>query len=341
MNLDNLFERKSGSTYIIAEIGGNFTTFDEASALVDAARDCGADAVKIQTFRADTLASRTAMFEMENTGVTSQHELFLKYEIGESLHHSIAAHAAARGLDFFSTPSHADDVDLLERLGVGIYKIGSDDATNIPFLKYVAATGKPILLATGMCTMEEVREAVSAIQGEGNSRIALLHAVTSYPTHPENVNLLAMKRMAEELGLPVGYSDHTLGTVACVAAAAMGAVVLEKHFTLDKNAEGPDHMLSADPSELKALVEQVRLVETMRGSGLKVPAESERITRRNNRKSIVASRPLDAGEVIGPDCIAVKRPGIGIPPRYFDSVVGRRAARPLAQDETISWGDLR
>jgi N-acetylneuraminate synthase len=341
--MDRLFlhNNEPRRAYVIAEIGGNFTTFEEAKNLVDAAYACGVDAVKLQTFRADTLASRNALFDMENTGVTSQYKLFRKYEIDEELHREIFSYIRSRGLDWFSTPSHETDVDLLESLGVRIYKIGSDDANNIPFLKYVAATMKPVILATGMCTMEEVREAVDTIQGCGNNRIALLHAVTSYPTHPEHVNLLAMDRMRREFGLPVGYSDHTLGTVACVAAAAMGAMVLEKHFTLDKNADGPDHMLSADPGEMKALVEQVRLVELMLGSGLKVPAESERVTRINNRKSLVANRTLAAGEVISPDSIGIKRPGHGIPPRYYEMVVGRCTTRALAIDETISWSDLR
>lgn len=341
MNSFLLHNQGSRKIFVIAEIGGNFTSLDEAKSLVDAACTCGVNAVKIQTFRAETLASRNALFDMENTGITSQYDMFKKFEIDETLHRSIFSYIHSLGLDWFSTPSHESDVDLLERLGVSTYKIGSDDANNIPFLKYVASKKKPIILATGMCTMEEVREAISAIQGQGNSRIMLLHAVTSYPTHPENVNLLAMRRMKKEFGLPVGYSDHTLGTVACVAAAAMGAVILEKHFTLDKNAEGPDHMLSADPAEMKALVDQVRLVELMLGNGLKIPAESESRTRINNRKSIVAKTPLRPGDVIIPDSIAVKRPGHGIAPKYLEMVVGRRVSRSLAEDEVISWSDLQ
>jgi len=333
--------RKSTPIYIIAEIGGNFTSFTEAKALVDAAYACGVDAVKLQTFRAETVASKNALFNMENTGITSQYELFRKYEIDEDLHRKVFEHIASLGLDWFSTPSHETDVEMLERLGVEAYKIGSDDAVNIPFLKYLAKKMKPIILATGMCTLEEVRESVSTIQGEGNSNIILLHAVTSYPTHPEHVNLLAMKRMMKEFDLPIGYSDHTFGTVACVAAASMGAAVLEKHFTLDKNADGPDHMLSADPAEMKSLVDQVRLVERMMGSGIKMPSDSERITRLNNRKSIVANRVLQPGDQLTPDVISVKRPGNGIAPRYFEMVSGRTVAREMAADEVIDWGDLK
>lgn len=335
------FYKEKNRTYIIAEIGGNFTTFEEAKALVDAAHSCGVDAVKLQTYRAETIASKKAIFDMENTGVTSQYDLFKEYEVNEALHRKIFEYIDSKDLDWFSTPSHESDVDMLERLRVGAYKIGSDDAVNIPFLKYVAKKGKPIILATGMCTMEEVRGSVSAILGEGNSRLALLHAVTSYPTHHEHVNLRAMKAMIEEFDLPVGYSDHTLGTSACVAAAAMGAVILEKHFTIDKNAPGPDHMLSADPSELKTIVKEVRLIEKMRGCGIKMPAASEAITRVNNRKSVVAARKMEEGHRITTEDIAIKRPGYGIEPKHFKEIVGRMVSRAIDEDEVLTWEDLK
>ena len=332
-------ERKN--IYIVAEIGGNFNTFEEATALIDAALACGVDAIKLQTYRAETISSKKAIFDMENTGITSQFDLFKKYEIDETLHGQVFGYIQSKGLDWFSTPSHETDVDMLERLGVSAYKVGSDDAVNIPFLKYIARKGKPIILATGMCTMEEVKESVSAILGEGNGQLVLLHTVTSYPTHPEHVNLLAMKKMMDGFDLPVGYSDHTVGTVACIAAAAMGAIVLEKHFTIDKNAEGPDHMLSADPSEMKSIVEQVRTLEKMLGSGIKMPAASERTTRLNNRKSIVAAKSLSAGHLLTPQDIAIKRPGWGIAPKYFGQLCGCVLNRKLDEDEVINWGDVR
>lgn len=335
-----LTKTKRQPIYIVAEIGGNFTTFDEAKALVGAAAGCGVDAVKLQTYRAATVASRKAIFDMENTGVVSQYALFTKYEIDEELHRKVFSYIREKGLDWFSTPSHQTDVELLDRLGVEAYKVGSDDAVNLPFLRFLARKGKPIILATGMCTLEEVQDSVSTILGEGNRRLILLHAVTSYPTHPEDVNLLAMKQMMDEFDLPVGYSDHTIGTAACIAAAALGAVVLEKHFTVDKNADGPDHMLSADPAEMKCLVEQVRQVEIMLGNGIKMPAESETTTRINNRKSIVAARDIDAGRAIGPDDIEIKRPGYGIAPRFLDSIIGRRVSRMIKEDDVISWTDL-
>jgi sialic acid synthase SpsE len=327
--------------YVIAEIGGNFTTREQSVRLIDEAGAAGVDAVKLQTYRADTLASRSAIFDMENTGVTSQYELFKRYEISEDLHREVFAYAQSKGLDCFSTPSHQSDVDMLERLGAPAYKIGSDDAYNLPFLRYVARLGKPVLLSTGMCTLEEVRESARAIREAGSGKLTLLHAVTNYPTHPESVNLRAMQTLAREFpDLDVGYSDHTIGPTACICAAAMGARVLEKHFTWDTRAEGPDHMLSAGPAEMKIIVDAVRQFERMRGDGVKRPAASEAVTRRNNRKSIVLERAIRRGEEITAGHLAVKRPGYGIAPKHFDELVGRRAGRDLDADAVLSWEDL-
>lgn len=335
----NNFRR--GRCYIIAEIGGNFTTFEQAKRLIDAAADCGVDAVKLQTYRAETIASKEAIFDMENTGVTSQFALFKKYEVAESLHQDAFRYAEGKGLDWFSTPSHESDVDMLENLGVGAHKIGSDDAVNLPYLRYVARTGKPIILSTGMCTLDEVRESVSAILAEGNDKLILLHAITSYPTHPENVNLRAMQTlMAEFPRLDIGYSDHTLSPVACLCAVAMGARVIERHFTYDKKADGPDHMLSADPAEMKWLVEAVRAFEVMQGSGIKRPADSEKTTRRNNRKSLVLARSVKASVRLTAEDIAIKRPGYGIPPKFREQILGRALSRDLEQDAVLSWDDL-
>jgi N-acetylneuraminate synthase len=327
--------------YIIAEIGGNFTTFEQARRLVDEASACGADAVKLQTYRAETLSSKAAIFDMENTGITSQFNLFRKYEIAAALHDEVFAYAEQKGLDWFSSPSHQSDVDVLEKCGVGVHKIGSDDAVNLPFLRYVARTGKPVILSTGMCTLDEVRESVEAIQAEGNQQLILLHAITSYPTHPQNVNLRAMQTLMQAFpGLDVGYSDHTLSPVACLCAVAMGARVIERHFTYDKKADGPDHMLSADPQEMKWLVDAIRAFEIMRGSGIKQPADSEQTTHRNNRKSVVLQRALKAGDAIAMEDIAVKRPGYGIQPKFYESLAGRKVKRDLAQDAVLEWDDL-
>lgn len=327
--------------YIVAEIGGNFTALDDARRLIDEAAATGADAVKLQTYRAQTLSSKKAIFDMENTGVTSQFELFRKYEIDEGLHREIFDYAGAKGLDWFSTPSHATDADMLDRLGVGVFKVGSDDAYNIPFLKDLARRGKPVMMSTGMCTLDEVRESVAAMLETGNRQIMLLHAITSYPTHPDSVNLRAMRTLAETFpDLDVGYSDHTLNSLACISAVAMGACIIEKHFTWDKNAEGPDHMLSADPAEMTDLVKSIRQVEQMLGDGIKQPAPGEAKTRRNNRKSIVLEKDIGAGEALTAAHLAIKRPGTGIPPKHFDSLIGRTARRALSAEEVLNWDDI-
>ena len=328
--------------YIIAEIGGNFLDLDQAKLLIDLAHECDVDAVKLQTYTARNVASKRAIFDMENTGVVSQYDLFKKYEIDEKLHTSIFEYASEVGLDCFSTPSHESDVDLLERLSASAHKIGSDDATNIPLLKYVSKTNKPIILSTGMCTLEEVGQAVNAVLEEGNSDVSLLHAITSYPTHSTDVNLSAIQTLKQSFpNLNVGYSDHTLDPVACICAVAMGATIIEKHFTFDKNAAGPDHQISADPNEMKWLVKAIRQFEVMRGHGIKMPARSEKTTRVNNRKSIVAAKDLSPGDVITPNSIAIKRPGTGIPPRYHEQILGRKVLVNISHDEVINWEALQ
>jgi N,N'-diacetyllegionaminate synthase len=332
---------KTECCYIIAEIGGNFTTLKQGKKLVDAAADCGVDAIKLQTYRADTISSKQAMFEMENTGSVPQYELFKKYEVGERLHKAMFKYIESKELDWFSTPSHESDVDLLENMQVGAHKIGSDDAVNIPFLQYVASTRKPILLSTGMCTMDEVRESVNAILTQGCKKLILLHAITSYPTHPESVNLQAMQSLMNEFPqLDVGYSDHTLSPVACLCAVAMGARVIERHFTYDKNEDGPDHMLSADPSEMKWLVDAVRTFEIMKGDGIKRPAESEKITLKNNRKSVVLTTDLVAGEQLSFDNVAIKRPGYGIKPKFLSKIIGRKISKDMQSGMIVLWSDL-
>jgi len=329
-------------TYIIAEIGGNFTDFKTAKKLIDLAAACKVDAIKLQTYRADTLATKQAFFEMENTGITSQYDLFKRYEISETLHQRIFKYAGSKHLDWLSTPSHPNDVDMLERLGVKIYKIGSDDAVNIPFLKYIAKKNKPIIMATGMCTMQEVRNSVNVITRTGNKKLILLHAVTSYPTHPTDVNLLALKTMMQEFpNYSIGYSDHTLGINACLAAAALGAKVIEKHFTYDKKAKGPDHMISADAAEMDQLVRGVREIEVMLGDGIKRPAPGEKLTRLNNRKSIVVEKSISKGKLLTTDNLAVKRPGRGLGPNHYERILGKKALHNLLKDSLLSLKDFR
>lgn len=328
-------------TYIVAEIGGNFTDYDTAVMLIDQAKESGVDAVKLQTYRANTISSKQAMFDMENTGVVSQTEYFKKFELSEEIHQKVYAYAKEKGLDIFSTPSHMTDVDMLERLHTDVYKIGADDVTNIPFLRNIAKLNKPIMLSTGMSTLEEVKDAVNAILEEGNSEITIMHVVSLYPTAPQYVNLEVIKTLQREFPqFTIGYSDHTLGVDSCIFAAVMGAKVIEKHFTYDKKADGPDHMLSATMDEMKMLVDKVRLYEQMKGNGIKMPMGDEVKNRRNNRKSIVCVHDIKRGEIITEDDIDIKRPGFGILPKYRDMLIGKKATRDIEADTLLQWDDV-
>ncbi|MGD9554010.1 MAG: N-acetylneuraminate synthase family protein [Arcobacteraceae bacterium] len=332
---------KEGRCYIIAEIGGNFTTFNEAKRLVDLAYETGVDAVKLQTYNADTLVTKTAKFDLDNVGEMNQYELFQKYQIDFNLHKKVFEYIKSKGLEWFSTPAHKTDVDMLERLGVSAYKLGADDATNLPLIRYVASKNKPILLSSGMCTLQEVRDMVNACLEVGNDNIILFHTVSNYPTYPEQVNLLAIQTLKKEFPyLQVGFSDHTIGSTACFAAACMGAEVVEKHFTYDKNAQGPDHQLSANPQEMKEIVDRIREFEIMRGTGIKRPVGKEIINREKNRKSIVTIKPIKKGEILSLDNVDIKRPGHGISPKYFDSILGKTVNKNLKDDEVLKNEDI-
>ena len=327
--------------YIIAEIGGNFQTFEEAKKLVDLASDTGVDAIKLQTYKADTIVTKTAKFDLDNVGEMLQYELFQKYQIDFELHKKVFEYIDSKGLEWLSTPSHKTDVDMLEELGVHSHKIGADDATNLPLIKYVASKNKPILLSSGMCTMDEVRDMINVCLEVGNDKIILFHTVSNYPTYSENVNLLAMQTLKREFpSLTVGFSDHTIGTTACFAAACMGAQVVEKHFTYDKKADGPDHQLSADPVEMKEIVDKIREFEVMKGTGAKRPVGKEITNREKNRKSIVTIKPIKKGDKLTIDNIDIKRPGHGIKPKYYDTVLGKIAHRDMDDDEVLQWSDI-
>lgn len=332
--------RQAGPPFVVAEIGGNFTNLPTAVKLIDLAREVGVDAVKLQHYTADTIASRKAIFDMENTGKMSQYELFKKHEIDEKLSADVFAYCREKGITAFSTPSHRSDVALLEKQACPAYKIGSDDTMNTPFLKYIAGMGKPIILSTGMCTLQEVEIAVNTILAEGNDNLVLLHCTTNYPTHPESVNLLAMRTMMDRFPFPVGYSDHTIGIDVCYTAAVLGARMLEFHFTHDKKADGPDHMLSKDAAEAGKLIRKIRQLPVLLGDGIKRPAASEMSTRRNNRKSLVVIQGIKCGEKISAGNIEIKRPGYGIPCTHYYDVLGKTASRSLDVDDVLTWEDI-
>ncbi len=322
---------------IIAELGYNFNSLDEALMSVDAAAEVGVDALKIQTFRAETVATRNVDFPAEAGGV-NQYEEFKRYEIDEETHREIFKRARERGLIPFSTPSHPDDVELLERVGIELYKIGSDDLTNLPFLHYVAAKGRPIIFSSGMATLAEVDHAIRTFHDAGNRQLVLLHCISNYPIEdPSVANLRVIESFKKTFPVLVGYSDHTTSLTAALGAVALGAVVLERHFTLDKNLPVPDAFFSADPDEMRTLVKAIREMEVLLGDGFKRPASTEIKMRLDTRKSLVARRPIAKGKPVSVEDVIIRRPGTGVQPCDYEIVIGRPAKRYIEADEVITW----
>lgn len=325
--------------YFIAEIGGNFLEFSRAKKLIDEAKKSGADAVKIQTFKADTITNKKAYFDMENTGKISQYEYFKKYELSKTLHEKIFEYTKKLKIDCFSTPSHFSDVDFLEKFDCKFYKIGSDDATNYPLIEYIAKTNKIIILSTGMCNIKEVTTAVNLVL-KYNKKLVLLHCVSSYPTHPKEVNLSVIRKMKLKFrNIKIGLSDHTLNSTAALISIGFGSQVIEKHFTLNKKLEGPDHMLSADPTELKQLIAQIRDAELMIGNGVKKPTKTEIKNLKKNRKSLVTIKNIKKGEKFTEHNLSIKRPGYGLQPKLFNKLLGKKAKRNLTKDKILTKND--
>lgn len=331
--------------YIIAEAGVNHNgDMNIALKLIDKAKECGCDCIKFQTFKTEELVTENAKkaeYQVENThNADGQFSMLKKLELSFDDFKVLKAHCDAIGIDFMSTPFDRVSVDLLEELGVCVYKMSSGDITNKQLLQYVASKHKPMIISTGMCTMEEVKEAVEWIEACDNQEITLLHCTSNYPAPYDEVNMNAMLTLKEEFPYAIGYSDHTKGIEIPVMAAAMGAKVLEKHFTLDKNLDGPDHKASLDVSELKAMVEAVRHVESALGNGLKVPTKSEMSTREVARKSIVLKKDLLKGDIIIAEDFALKRPGTGIAPKYLDDFIGKKMRHDMKKESLISWEDV-
>ena len=326
--------------FVVAELGYNFNSLEEALRSVDAAAEAGVDAIKIQTFRANTLVTRSAVFPQE-VGGGNQYDEFKRYEIDESTHFSVFARARQRGLVPFSTPSHPEDVELLERVGVELYKIGSDDLTNLPFLRYVAAKGKPVIFSSGMATGMEVNEAIQTFHQAGNHQLVLLQCVSNYPVRdPSLLNLRVIDTYRRTFQVLVGYSDHSTTMSAAIAAVALGAVVIERHFTLDKTLTVPDAFFSADPAEMAMLVRFVREAYAMLGDGQKIPVATEHQMRRETRKGLIARRRIPKGSPISVNDIVVKRPAMGISPKDYQQAIGRIAKRDIEPDEAITWDML-
>ena len=326
--------------YIIAEAGDNHNgDFNTALKLVDVAKRAGADCVKFQTFVTEEIISKyaeMAEYQKKNTGKEeSQFETVKRLELSFDEFRKIKEYCDRVGIQFLSTPFDLKSVDFLNELGVPFFKIPSGEITNYPYLIKIAHTGKPVVMSTGMCEPDEILAAINVLEKNGSGEITLLHCNTEYPTPLKDVNLYAMRTMKKMFGKKVGYSDHTKGIEVPVAAVALGACVIEKHFTLDKNMPGPDHKASLEPDELGRMVKNIRNIEIALGDGVKRVSESERKNIAIARKSIVARRNIQEGEILTEENLAVKRPGTGINPMQWMEVLGTRAVRDFKEDELI------
>ena len=333
--------------YVIAEAGSNHNRdLDTAYALIDAAADAGADAVKFQTYTAEGLYSRHTpdMRYLKQQGLVGEGEsvfdLIKRIEIPWEWHAGLARHAADRGIAFFSTPFEEAAVDLLEEVGVPAYKIASYEVNHLPLLERAARTGKPLIVSTGMASLGDIERALDTANAAGANDMLLLHCAINYPPRFEDLNLRAITTLADAFRIPIGWSDHTMGHTADVVAVTLGACAVEKHFTLTRNQPGPDHPFALEPGELGAMVQAIRETEAALGSSVKRVTEAETEMFKLGRRSLVAARDIPAGGELTRDDLAVKRPGFGIPVHAMEEVVGRHAARDLERDQVLTWDDL-
>lgn len=340
-------------TFIIAEAGVNHNGSDSlALELVETAARCGADAVKFQTFTAEKLVrpgAEKAEYQKRATGDGDQFEMLKKLEMSEELHRKLMRRCEEMGIEFMSTPFDEQAADFLVALGMKRIKVPSGEITNFPFLEYLAAKNVPMIVSTGMATLQEVRDAVDLVRrqrerlglsGALENHLTVLHCTSNYPAVADDVNLRAMHTMAAMIGMPIGYSDHTAGTEVSVAAVALGATVIEKHFTLDKNLPGPDHKASLEPDELRLMIRQIRCIERALGSDRKEPTLNELPVRAVVRRSVTTLVAIKKGQALSADNLALLRPGTGIEPRELPAVVGKRAVRDIAAGTTLNWSDL-
>lgn len=329
-------------TFIIAEAGVNHNgSIELAKELIAKGAEAGVDAVKFQSFKADklvTVNAEKAEYQVANTGNSqeSQYQMIKKLELDYAKHQELMDYATSLGVMFLSSAFDLESIDLLKDLGLGVFKIPSGEITNLPYLRKTAKTGKKVILSSGMSTLGEIEEALDVLKENGAKEITVLHCNTEYPTPMSDVNLTAMNTMKEAFKVPVGYSDHTLGIEVPIAAVALGATVIEKHFTLDKTMEGPDHKASLEPDELKQMVTSIRNIEQALGDGVKTPTKSERKNKAIARKSLIAKTNIAKGDVFTEDNLDIKRPGTGISPMLWDEVVGTKAAKDYTADELIT-----
>ena len=328
--------------FIIAEAGVNHNgSIELAFKLIDAAVEAGADAVKFQTFKSENLVTKNlkkAKYQEKTTGSSeSQFEMLKKLELSFDAFKKLSDYCSSKDIMFLSTPFDHSSIDFLHELGLEIFKIPSGEITNLPYLRHIGSLAKRVILSTGMSTLKEIGDALSILEDSGTKKenISVLHANTMYPTPMEDVNLNVMQAIHKEFGVAVGYSDHTLGIEVDIAAVAMGAMIIEKHFTLDKAMNGPDHLASLDLEELKNMVSAIRNIEQALGSNLKIVTPSEKINKNIVRKSIIAKCFIKKGERLTEDNLTVKRPGTGLSPMKWDKVIGTIAVTDYQADELI------
>jgi len=318
-------------TYFIAEAGLNHNgQIDIAKKMIDVARDAGADAIKFQTYKSENFLSTSSKY----FGFFKNVELsFDDFEI-------LKNYADDCGITFLSTPFDFQSADFLEKIGVSAFKVSSSDLTNIPLIEHIAKMDLPMIISTGLGTLDEIDEAVRTCKSAGNEKIAILHCVADYPTNPEETNLDALITMKNKYQIPIGYSDNGESTIVDEVAVSLGADIIEKHFTLDKKMEGPDHSFSILPNDMKQLITKFRLIEKIKGNGRKFPNDSEKNNKIAIRKSITCSKFIKNGENLSLENIAIKRPGDGIEPKFWQEVIGKKATRDINKDELIKWDDI-
>tara|TARA_Y100000590_G_scaffold462949_1_gene628438 strand:- start:6845 stop:7888 length:1044 start_codon:yes stop_codon:yes gene_type:complete len=326
--------------YSIAEIGGSFQSFEEAKRLIDSAVELNVNAIKFQTLEAETITTKNNFFDMKATGKISQYEIFKRFELSKTLQQQVVDYAKDCGKVIFTAPSHIEDLRTIDELNVPIIKIGSDLACHIPLLKQVASTGKPIILSTGMCNLEEVRDSVEAINEFSENQLILMHCVSNYPSDLNELNLRVIPNMKSEFNIPVGFSDHTPGLLSTITSVTLGANIIERHFKDLRNTPSPDDIHALTKDEFSELLSSVKMIKKTLGDGEKQPTNAEKKNLTTNRVSIVTLCEISEGSIISEKMIDVRRPGDGIPPKYYDEIIGRKAKTNIAKETTLKWDYL-
>ena len=329
--------------FVIAEVGVNHNgKLDMALKMVDEAKKAGADAVKFQTFKTDEVITKNAKKESYmQTKDKDQFQMIKRLELSYADFKKISSYCVRKKIIFLSTPSEEKSVDFLSEAGVGAYKVGSGELNHLPLLSYMAKKGLPMIVSTGASYLKEISEAVSVIKKRGNNKIVLLHCTSYYPAPYDQINLRAIQTLKKHFNVLVGYSDHTLGFGVTLGAVALGARVIERHFTLNKKLEGPDHRASLEPAELNRLIIEIRNLEKAFGSGIKKPEKIEKEERELGRRSVVAHQKISKGDIIKRDMLAIKRPGYGLAPKYVNKLLGKIAKKEISKDTLLSLRDVK